>query len=97
MAIGIVLTYTRTNTGVPFYPFSDDLVELIQIYQSEGKISGYAVDTSQENKLIYRLTYANDSVKTEFRNKAAVVNYQDQRDEYNHENSISTTLDEYFL
>jgi hypothetical protein len=74
------------------------LIELINnIYQSDGKISGYAVDESQENKLIYTLTYADDTVKTEFRNKAAVVNYQDERDAHNHENGISSTLDEYFL
>jgi hypothetical protein len=97
MATRIVLTYTRPTADVSFLPFSDELVELINIYQSDGKISGYAVDESQENKLIYTLTYADDTVKTEFRNKAAVVNYQDERDAHNHENGISSTLDEYFL
>jgi hypothetical protein len=97
MATRIVLTYTRPSTEVTFMPFTDDLIELLNTYINDGKISNYAVDESDPLILQYTLTYTNDESKKEFRSEAIVTNYADNRNIYNQDNGIKTEIQEFFL
>lgn len=97
MAYRIVLKYTRPSTEVAFMPFTDDLIELLNTYINDGKISDYAVDESDPLILQYTLTYTNDESRKEFRSETIVTNYADNRNIYNQDNGIKTEIQEFFL
>ena len=97
MAYRIILTYTRPNTDIDFMPFTDDLIELLNNYIGDSKISGYAVDDSNPLVLEYTLTYRDEESKAEFRNEPIVLNYADARNIHNQDNGIKMEIQEFFL
>ncbi len=94
MAITVVLTQTRPNTGVAFHEGSAEMLALIKEAEDSGKIIDNGGGNDETDLIKTRsFTFPNDEDYIPFRDNDLCTDYENSRMSYNDKNGIIETLD----
>tara|TARA_B100000029_G_scaffold58078_1_gene52436 strand:+ start:183 stop:479 length:297 start_codon:yes stop_codon:yes gene_type:complete len=96
MAITVVLTETRPNTGVAFHEGSAEFLAFLKEAKDSGKIIESDENGFLDNEKLtrsYTFTFPIDEDYVPFRDSIKCVEYDKSRDDYNEKNNIEQTID----
>ena len=97
MATRVILTYKKQEDSGDFISMPDDVIQLLDQYKTDGKLIDWSKNEDDANSTVYTMTWQSDEDKDEFRKETKVLEFADLANKHNFDNSITSTLDEFFV
>ena len=97
MATRVILTYKKQEGSGDFISMPDDVIQLLNQYKTDGKLIDWSKNEDDADSTVYTMTWQSDEDKEEFRKESKVLEFADLANKHNFDNSITSTLDEFFV
>ena len=96
MAIRVILTYQKQENSGEFIEIPENVINLLEQYKAKGRLLDYSKEQTKD-KVTYTINWPDHESKTMFRSEKEVLKFADVANKHNFDNTIISTLDEFFV